>query len=63
MKEKHFASGGYSRAFTPSSRGHRRYLLDKIPVPLWLAVQAKCKREGVSVRALILQLLSGWVGV
>jgi len=60
-KRDYFKSGGYSREFTPNPQGHRRYLLDRIPVSLWLEVQAKCKREGVSVRALILKLLKEWV--
>ena len=52
---------GYSREFTPAPQGHKRYLLDKIPVPLWCQVQAKAKLEGVSIRALILRLLKEWV--
>lgn len=52
---------GYSRAFRPRGGTGRAYLLDKIPVPLWVAVQEKAKREGVSIRALILTLLQQWV--
>jgi len=52
---------GYSRAFTPRTEGSR-YLLDKIPATLWRACQAKARREGVSMRALILQLLTTWLG-
>lgn len=52
---------GYSREFKPAPQGSRRYLLDKIPVPLWTAVRDKTKREGVSIRALILGLLKEWV--
>ena len=55
-KRKHFKSGGYSRAFTHAPQGHKRYLLDKIPAGLWTEFKAKCKREGVSVRAQILKL-------
>lgn len=52
---------GYSRDFTPASEKHGRYLLDKIPADLWRRVRAKAKREGVSVRATILRLLTEWL--
>jgi hypothetical protein len=52
---------GYSRDFTPAPQGHRRYLLDRIPVTLWREVQTKAKAEKVSIRALILQLLTDWL--
>jgi hypothetical protein len=52
---------GYSREFTPHGDTGKRYLLDDIPAGLWAAVKAKAKREGMSVRALILQLLTEWV--
>jgi len=51
---------GYNRTFTPRGRG-KRYLLDAIPAGMWVAVRAKAKREGVSLRALILQLLREWL--
>ena len=51
---------GYSRDFTPPTAAHGRYLLDKIPAQLWISVRAQAKREGVSVRALILSLLQEW---
>lgn len=60
-KREHFKSGGRSLDFTPNPQGHRRYLLDKIPVRLWLDVQTKAKAEKVSIRALILQLLTDWL--
>lgn len=60
-KREHFKSGGYSRKFTPAPQGFRRYLLDRIPVPFWQQVQAKAKREKVSLRALILSLLEQWL--
>jgi hypothetical protein len=51
----------YSRDFTPSKRQKRRYLmLDKIPADLDIAVRAKAKREGISLRALILGWLKEW---
>ena len=52
---------GYSREFTPASEKHGRYLLDKIPAAFWLRVKAKARREGVSLRALILGLLRQWL--
>lgn len=52
---------GYSRDFKPHGDTGKRYLLDQIPAGLWSAVRAKAKREGVSVRALILKLLTLWV--
>jgi hypothetical protein len=51
---------GYSRAFTPRTTG-KRYLLDDIPATLWAAVRAKAARDGVSLRACILGLLTGWI--
>lgn len=56
-----FNSGGYSTQYTPAPQGFRRYLLDRIPVPLWTDVQAKAKREKVSLRYVILSLLEAWV--
>lgn|SRR5262245_10922858 len=53
---------GYSRAFTPRDREKAgRYLLDKIPAGLWRDVKSKAKREGVSLRALLLDYLSKWL--
>jgi hypothetical protein len=52
---------GYSRDFTPRTETYGRYLLDKIPATLWREVRAKAKREGVSMRALILKLLQDWL--
>jgi hypothetical protein len=56
------AKRGYSRAFRPHGDTGKRYLLDAIPAGLWRAVREKAKREGVSIRALILKLLTEWVG-
>lgn len=52
---------GYSRAYRPHGTTGKRYLLDKIPAGLWTTVREKAAREGVSLRALILSLLSDWV--
>ena len=52
---------GYTYDFTPRSETYGRYLLDKIPATLWANVKAKAKRDGVSVRAVILRFLAEWV--
>ena len=52
---------GHSREFKPHGDTGKRYLLDEIPAGLWADVRAKCKREGVSIRAAILKLLERWV--
>jgi hypothetical protein len=53
---------GYSKDFKPHGDSGKRYLLDQIPAGLWAAVKDKAKREGISIRALILSLLKEWVG-
>ncbi len=53
---------GYSKDFKPHGDSGKRYLLDEIPAGLWTAVKEKAKRQGVSIRALILTLLKEWVG-
>lgn len=53
---------GYSRDFKVHGETGKRYLLDQIPAGLWAAVKTKAKRDGISLRALILQLLTRWVG-
>jgi hypothetical protein len=52
---------GYSKAFRPHGGVGKRYLLDDIPAGLWVTIRTRAKREGVSMRALILQLLTDWV--
>lgn len=52
---------GYSRDFRPHGETGKRYLLDQIPAGLWVRVRAKAKAEGVSLRALILGLLTNWL--
>ena len=54
-------SRGYSREFTPVRDTGKRYLLDDIPAGLWTAVRLKCKREGISIRAAVLSLLTQWL--
>lgn len=55
------AKRGYSRDFKVHGNTGKRYLLDEIPAGLWADVKAKCKRDGISIRALILQLLTTWL--
>jgi len=52
---------GYSREFKPHGDTGKRYLLDEIPAGLWAKVREKAKREGVSIRGLILKLLETWL--
>lgn len=52
---------GYSREFRPHGDTGKRYLLDEIPAGLWRDVREKCKRDGVSIRALLLTLLEKWL--
>lgn len=52
---------GYSRDFKPHGDTGKRYLLDEIPAGLWSAVKERSKREGISIRGLILKLLKEWV--
>lgn len=51
---------GYSRDFKPHGDTGKRYLLDKIPAGLWTKARDKAKREGISMRALLLKLLEDW---
>ena len=53
---------GYSRDFTPSDPATaKRYTIDNIPGGLWIRANAKAKRDGLSMRALLLQLLTHYV--
>ena len=52
---------GYSKEFRPHGESGKRYLLDEIPAGLWRDVKQKARREGISLRALILKLLTRWV--
>jgi len=50
----------YSTKFT--ARGTpRRYLLSGIPPTLWEKARAKAKREGLSMRAMLLTLVDAWL--
>jgi hypothetical protein len=50
---------GYSTDFKPRGKADR-YLLDQIPADLWRTARKKAKAEGVSMRALLLGLLTEW---
>jgi predicted HicB family RNase H-like nuclease len=52
---------GYSREFTPKTARRVQLMIDRVPPTLLEAVKAKAKREGVSLRALILKLLKNWL--
>lgn len=53
---------GYSREFAPDPREKRRQIaIDRVPMELHDAIKAKAKRDGVSLRALILGWLRDWV--
>lgn len=56
------AKRGYSRDFTPKTDRRVRIEVDRIPPTLYDAVSAKAKRGGISLLALVLKLLSEWVG-
>jgi hypothetical protein len=45
----------------PVADNSKAYFLNGIPAGLWRAVAAKCRREGLSRRALLLQLLTDWI--
>lgn len=61
MYPRRMTKRGYSRAFKVHGDTGKRYLLDEIPAGLWADVKAKAKREGISLRALILKLLTEWL--
>lgn len=52
---------GYSREFTPKTERRLTLMADKVPAKLYDAVQARVKREGTSVRTVILTLLDKWL--
>lgn len=51
----------YSREFTPRSDRRVQLVIDRIPPTLYDAVRAKAKRDGVSLRSLVLGWLKEWV--
>ena len=48
---------GYSREFTPRTERRVQIVIDRVPPTIYAAAQARAKREGVSIRALVL----GWL--
>jgi hypothetical protein len=52
---------GYSREFTPKTERRVRLEVDRIPPTLYEAVQARARRQGVSLRALTLRLWKEWL--
>jgi hypothetical protein len=52
----------YSTAYTPRHGAGRTYLLKRVPATLWEAAQLKASRQGLSMRAAILGLLTDWTG-
>lgn len=54
------AKRGYSRDFTPRSDRRIKREIDRVPPTLDEKLQAKLKREGISLRALTLQLWKDW---
>jgi hypothetical protein len=53
---------GYSGDFPSVNSRRVAFTVDKIPPALWLRVRAKAKREGVSLRSLVLHWCEEWVG-
>ena len=51
----------YSRAFPKRTANPKRYLLGNIPPTLWESAERRARAEGLSMRALLLSLLKGWV--
>lgn len=51
---------GYSRDFTPKTERRVTLMIDRIPPTLLAAAKAKAKRQGVSLRALVLGWLKEW---
>jgi hypothetical protein len=51
----------YSRDFKPHGDTGRAYTIARIPAGFWTQVQDKARREGISLRALILGFLQDWL--
>lgn len=51
---------GYSREFTPRTERRIKREIDRVPPSLDEKVQAKLRREGLSLRALTLRLWQRW---
>jgi predicted DNA binding CopG/RHH family protein len=55
------AKRAYSREFTPQTERRVQISINRVPPTLLADVKAKAKREGVSLRTLILRLLTKWL--
>jgi hypothetical protein len=55
------ATRGYSRAFPQADGTGKRYLVDNIPPALWRAVKAQAKRDGRSIRNIVLTAFDAYV--
>lgn len=55
------AKRGYSREFTPKTERRVQLMIDRVPPTLLTAAKSKAKREGISLRALILGWLKDWI--
>lgn len=53
---------GYSYEFTPRSERDVHISLRRVPPELHRTFKAKCKREGVSMRYVILSWVRTWIG-
>lgn len=51
----------YSTRFPTTREKRVQFMIDKIPPALMIRIKAKAKREGVSLRALVLGWLEEWV--
>jgi hypothetical protein len=49
---------GYTTKFRPHGATGKRYLLGNIPAGLWTAANTRARRENLSMRATILNLLT-----
>jgi hypothetical protein len=52
---------GYSRDFTPRTERRVQLQIDRVPPTLLATARAKARREGTSVRALVLGFLTTWI--
>lgn len=52
---------GYSDEFPTTREKRVSFSIDKIPPAFWIRVRAKAKREGVSLRTLVLGWFAEWL--
>lgn len=50
----------YSKDFRPRGATRHQFTIDRVPVTLFRRIRAKAKREGVSIRAMVLNFLDEW---